>query len=47
MGKTRDNKKVSGCQEFRVGERRRMNKGSAGDFHGGETILYDTIMVDS
>lgn len=36
-----DNKKISGWGQGG------MNRGSTDDFQGSETILYDTIMVDT
>lgn len=43
----KDRKKISGCQRFREREREGGVSEAKGIFQGGETILYDTIVVDT
>ena len=39
-------KKISDCQGF-IGKKGGMNRWNTGDFQHSETILYDTVMMDT
>lgn len=43
--KTRDSKKISGCQKF--GREGGMNRWNTGNFYTGDSILDDIVMVDT